>query len=55
MLLAVIRLTLICLAVSVMKMAELGLEEDILPPAPCKAVRNLEWMRAGFGDGNRIL
>lgn len=44
--------TLICLAVSVMKIAELGSDADILPPAPCKAVRNLEWMSAGFGDGN---
>lgn len=48
-------LTLICFAVSVMKMAELGFEDDILPPAPCSAVRNLEWIKAGFGDGFFIL
>lgn len=46
--------TLICLAVSVMKMAELGFDDDILPPAPCRAVRNLECMSAGFGDGYRM-
>lgn len=34
--------TLICLGVSVMKMAELGFEEDIFPPGPCSAVKNLE-------------
>ena len=43
--------TLICFGVSVMKIAELGFEDDILPPGPCRAVRNLEWISAGFGDG----
>lgn len=42
---------MICFAVSVMKMAELGFDDDILPPGPCSAVRNLEWISAGFGDG----
>lgn len=46
--------TLICLAVSVMKMAELGFDDDILPPAPCRAVRNLEWIKEGFGEGYRM-
>lgn len=26
----------------------------ILPPAPCSAVRNLECIKAGFGEGNRM-
>jgi hypothetical protein len=26
----------------------------IFPPAPCNAVRNFEWINAGFGDGKRI-
>jgi hypothetical protein len=34
--------TFICFGVSVIKMAEFGFDDDILPPAPCRAVRNLE-------------
>jgi hypothetical protein len=34
-----------------MKIAEFGFDDDIFPPAPCRAVRNLEWIKAGFGDG----
>lgn len=26
----------------------------ILPPVPCSAVRNLECIKAGFGDGCRM-
>ena len=37
-----------------MKMALVGSLALILPPAPCSAVRNLEWMSAGFGDGWRM-
>ena len=40
---------LICLGVSVRKMDELGSLALILVWAPCRAGKNVEWMRAGLG------